>query len=423
MSFNFDIMNTSNERPEDLSPEGEIIEEDEPVNQEREPGIFQIKEKIKKNKELDEEEEKILMREFEIVMAVVKKQEEIERLENEKKKGNLSNEEEIEKLSEEEEKINDEGGEIILLVAEATDKGLISIGREMNGAISDMPEIKRWHSGELSEEEKMDEIEERKGKIEDAAEEMGIELKDNIGEIEDQIEEFKDSLEEKYRGYAKMENDLNQIHGASVEEGEGIREMKKTLSSLKGIYKNQLHIEYLEYWKKYKEDPELLLKSHAERNLLMSNWETLTGGLEAAEKGEEEVLKAWVKWVKRHPEITLAALALAVAAGVTAGVLLYPEVMAALATIGGDQVTEEVIKELGPEVVETAAKTSLWVAGKGLLVAGIGTAVGVGILGKVLSWISDEKNRDSLIEGICGAKISGLYDALGGKRAVAKKTD
>ena len=116
MSFNFDIMNTSNERPEDLSPEGEIIEEDEPVNQEREPGIFQIKEKIKKNKELDEEEEKILMREFEIVMAVVKKQEEIERLENEKKKGNLSNEEEIEKVSEEEEKINDEGGEIISLV-------------------------------------------------------------------------------------------------------------------------------------------------------------------------------------------------------------------------------------------------------------------------------------------------------------------
>ncbi|MCK5122910.1 MAG: hypothetical protein KAQ87_02075 [Candidatus Pacebacteria bacterium] len=392
MKLNFDTMNNTNEQQPDLNPD-EIIEED----LEQEPSISQIKEKIKDGKELNNEEEKVLMKELEIIMEVVRKQEE----------GEI--------LTKEEEKINNEGGEIISLVAEAIDKGFISVGREMNGVVDNMDEIKDFKK--LSEEEKTERIEERKGKIENAAKEMGIKLKDDIGEIEKQIEDFREELKDKYEEYAEIENNLNQIHGANVEEGEGIRKMKETFSSLKGIYKGQLHIAYLEYWKKYKQDPKLLFESHAERELLMSKWEALIGNLEIAGDAEEEVLRAWAQWVKDHPGITLAALALALAAGITAGVLLYPEVMAFLAERGG----EEIIKEVGPEV----AKTSIWVAGKAFAVsaAGVaaGTAVGAGFLGKVISLLSDEEKRDSLAEWLCGAKLSGVaYWANG--RPGAKKT-
>lgn len=412
MEFNFDNMNNSNEEP-NLNPDEIIEEEDQPVSSEDEPNIFQIKEKIKNDEELSGEEEKVLMEEFEIVMAIVKKQEEIKR--KQKENENLGKEEEVGGLNEEERRIDNEGEEIILLVAEATDKGLISVGREMNKAIDDMDEIKKFK--ELSDEEKMERIEERKEKIEGAAEEMGIELKDDIGEIEKQIKDFRKELKEKYEEYAEMEEKLNQIHGANTEEEKGLDKMKETLSYLKEIYKGQLHIEYLEYWKKYKKDPESLLESHAERNLLMNNWEALIGNLEAAERGEEEVLKGWVQWVKRNPEITLAALALAIAATAAVGVLLYPEVMALLAEEGG----KKIIEEAGPEAVKAAAETSLWVAGKALVGAGAGAVVGAGILGKGIAWISDEENRDKLAEWLCGAKIPGIAYWPNG-RPGAKKT-
>ncbi len=296
--------------------------------------------------------------------------------------------------------------------------------KEMESSIDEIPEIKDWD--EKSDKEKRDEIKERKNKIEENAKEMGLELKENIGEIEKQIETFRDGLKEKYEEYAGMEESLSQIRDGNTEETEGLKKMQEILSSLSGIYENQLQIGYLEYWKKYKEDPELLFEFHAKRNLVMNNWETLIGSLKTVEEGEEEVLKDWVKWVKDHPEITLAALALAIAAGATMGALLTPEILAALAIIGGDQITEEAIKEVGPEVIETAAKTSILVAGKAMAVTGAGLVAGAtvsaGILGKAISWISSEKNRDDLAKALCGVGgFPGWYKAFGGKEASAKE--
>lgn len=276
---------------------------------------------------------------------------------------------------------------------------------EMDNAIDEIPEIKEWNGDKYSDKEKEEIIDAKRKEVENKItneNEMGLELKEDIGEIENQIETFKDSLKEKYKGYAEMEANLSQIRGESTDEKEGIEKMKGTISSLKGIYEGQLQIKYLEYWKEYKENPDSLLESHAERNLVMNNLETLVGTLEEAEKGEEEVLKDWVQWVKNNPEITLAALAVAVAAGVAAGALLGPEMMALLAGVGEEQITEEAIKEIGPAAAKDAAKKGILIGAAGFLA---GTAVSAGLLVKITSWFSKEENRDKLAETLCGTKL------------------
>ena len=277
--------------------------------------------------------------------------------------------------------------------------------KEMDNAIDEIPEIKEWDSEKYSDEEKKEIIDVKRKEVENKItneNEMGLELKEDIGEIEGQIKTFKNSLKEKYKGYAEMEANLSQIRGENTEEQEGIKRMKETISSLKGIYEGQLQIKYLEYWKEYKENPDSLLESHAKRNLVMNNLETLAGTLEEAEKGEEEVLKDWVQWVKNNPEITLAALAVAVAAGVAAGALIGPEMMALLAGVGEEQITEEAIKEIGPAAAKDVAKKGILIGVAGYTAGGI---IGVGLLGKIASWLYDEKNRDKLAETLLKTKL------------------
>ena len=270
---------------------------------------------------------------------------------------------------------------------------------ESKSPIDDIDEIKEYN--ELSEKKKLEEIEERGKKIEEIADEIGLDLEKNV-------EEARDELKKRYEEYAKMEGGLSQVRSGNIEAGEGLDKMGEVLSSLKGIYENQLDIEYLEYWKKYKDDPKSLLKSHAERNLIMNNWETIIENMRAdlkkTETDEGEVLRGWAQWVKNHPEITLLALAAIIEAGVAVGVLLTPEIIATLPATGL------------PEMALPAVKEGVAVAAK--MFAGAGALAGAG---KIIAWLSNEENRDKLIKGIFQADFPPIYYALGGKKAGEKK--
>ncbi len=277
---------------------------------------------------------------------------------------------------------------------------------ESKSPIEDIDEIKDWREGDLTDEQKIEEIKKRKIKIDEGADEFGFDM-------EKSIEDVRNELKERYEKYAEMKGDLSRVHSGNIEDGatEGLDEMKDILSSLSGIYENQLQIEYLEYLEKYKEDlkdPDLLLKSHAERNLIMNNWETIIENMRAdlkkTETDEGEVLRGWAQWVKNHPEITLVALAALVAAGVAVGVLLTPEIIATLPATGL------------PEVALPAVKEGVAVAAK--MFAGAGALAGAG---KIIAWLSNEENRDKLVKGIFQADFPPIYYALGGKRAGEKK--
>jgi len=290
---------------------------------------------------------------------------------------------------------------------------------ESESSVDEIPEIKDWRESDLSDEEKIEIIKERRGKINRTAKEFGLDLKEDI-------EDVRKDLNEKYEKYAKMQEDLDVVNDANFESDakKGLEEMKKILSSVCGIYEKQLQIEYLQYIEEYEkdlEDPELLLKSYAKRNLLMDKWETLIENMKAdlektGEEGEE-AMRAWARWVKEHPKTSLAILMALIAAGAVATSLLYPEIVALLAEEGGREAAQKLIEEAGPE----AAKRGIGIAIVGL---GAGAVVGGGILAQAIKYLSDEKNRDDIAKGICG--VSGFpwwYKAFGGKEASAKKTD
>ena len=62
---------------------------------------------------------------------------------------------------------------------------------------------------------------------------------------------------------------------------------------------------------------------------------------------------------------------------------------------------------------------------KGILIGAAGyTAggiIGVGLLGKIALWLYDEKNRDKLVEALCGKKLP-WYSYLAEGRPGEKKT-
>ena len=277
---------------------------------------------------------------------------------------------------------------------------------ETKSSVDDIPEIKEWREDDLTDEQKGERIEERRGKIDYFAKEFGFDMKKSV-------EKVKKELAEKYENYAKMEGDLDKVQSGNIEDGaeEGLKEMKRVLSSLSGIYESQLQIEYLEYIKEYEKDlenPELLLESHAKRNLLMNNWETLIEGMRAdlkeTETDEGEAMRKWARWVKEHPEIALLALAALVVAGIAIAVLLTPEIIAALPAMPGM-----------PEIVFPAIKEGGAVVAK--MFAGAGAVAG---LGRVLSWFSKEENRDKVAEGIFGAKIPAIAYLFNGRPSERK---
>ena len=289
---------------------------------------------------------------------------------------------------------------------------------ENENIVDEMEEIKNWRESNLSDEEKIEIIKERRGKIDRRAKEFGLNLKEDI-------EDVRDDLDEKYVKYAKMQEDLEAVNDADFESDarEGLGEMKNILSSVCGIYEKQLQIEYINYIEEYEkdlEDPELLLKFFAKRNLLMDSWEELIENMKAdlEKTGEEgdDAMRAWARWVKEHPKTSLAILMALIAAGAVATSLLYPEIVALLAEEGGREAAQKLIEEAGPDV----AKKGIGVVIGALAGTSAGAVVGGGVLAGVMKWFGDEKNRDDFAKGLCG--ISGYpwwYKAFGGKEGSA----
>lgn len=269
--------------------------------------------------------------------------------------------------------------------------------------VNNIPEIKEFK--ELDDEQKKERIEERRKKIDEMADKFGINLEEDIEEVEKE-------LAEKSKEFTAMQEDLNAISVASLDSNarEGLEEMKNVLESVCGIYEKQLQIEYLQYIEEYEEDlkdPEnskLLFESHAERNLLMNNWEMLIEGiredLDKTGQEEEETMRAWARWVKEHPKASLAILAALIVAGIAIATLFTPEIIATLPAIPG--IPEGLLKE----GVAVGAK---------MLGTGAGVVVGGGILGKALAWLSKEENRDKLAEGVLGAKLPAIAYIFNGR--------
>lgn len=279
--------------------------------------------------------------------------------------------------------------------------------KENENTVDEMEEIKRYN--ELSEEDKKIEIENRRTRIDGMAKEFELDL-------EEDIEDVKEDLDKKYVEYAGMQKDLDAIDEADLDSDakEGLEEMRNVLSSLNGIYKKQLHIEYLQYVKEYKEyleNPEALLGSHGKRNLLMDNWETLIGGIQAdlnkTGQEEEDTMRAWARWVKEHPKASLAILMALIATGVTVAILMAPE--------GGGALTVPTIK-MGTGIVTKMFSGTGAVAG-----AGAGVMVGGGVLAQAIKYISDEENRDKIVEGLAGGVKIPAFAYWANGRPSAKK--
>jgi len=271
-----------------------------------------------------------------------------------------------------------------------------------NEVVDEIPEIKAWRESKLSDEEKVKIIKARKDKIDDMA---GVD-KFNF-DMTKSVEDVQKELKEKYEAYAGMQKDLDAVDKASLDNDakEGLGEMKNILASVCGIYEKQLHIEYLQYMEKFK-DPNSLLDSYAKRNLLMDKWETFIEGMRADlnKTGieEEDTMRAWAKWVKDHPKASLAILLALLAAGATAAVLLAPE------GTGGALAVPTIKMGTGIVAKMFAGAGSATGAGAGAVAAG-------GILGKALTWLGKEENRDKVLEGLFGAKIPAIAYLFNGR--------
>ncbi len=328
-----------------------------------ESGADPIREKIINNEMLTAEEEKIL---FDKCEKIILKQ----------RNGEDIGEEEI---------------AMVMMYQEAVGKGLTAKGAEVNESIDkDVEEIKTFN--EKSKEEKDKDINERLEKIKSS----GIDLSDKVEDAEKHIKELEKQLKDRYDEFTKMEEDIEKIRNTEGVDQESARTLKNTISSLKNIYTDKLHIEYYEYWIKYlKGGVESLYDSHAKHNISMNQLETLGGDLESdlasIEKGETEALRKWAQFIKDHPKTGLALIT----AALIAGVVLSPY-LAKL--IGAPEIAKLGAGALAPLIKPTMA---LGAKAVGSLASITGSA---GLAGIFLLLTNSEKIDDAM-ESIWGKKI------------------
>ncbi|MFA6096691.1 MAG: hypothetical protein WC788_03640 [Candidatus Paceibacterota bacterium] len=345
----------------DNEPDTEDVTDE--TNESPESGADPIKEKIKNNEMLSVEEEKIL---FDKCEKIILKQ----------RNGEDISEEEV---------------AMVMMYQEAVGKGLTAKGAEVNESVDkDVEEINAFN--EKSKEEKDKDINERLEKIKSS----GIELSDKAEDAEEHIKELEKQLKDRYDEFTKMEEDIEKIRNTEGVDQEGARTLKNTISSLKNIYTDKLHIEYYEYWIKYlKGGVESLHDSHAKHNISMNQLETLGGDLESdlasIEKGESEVLAKWAQFIKDHPKTGLALITAALAAGI----LLSPYLVKFL---GAPEIAKLGTGALAPLMKPTIA---LGAKAVGSLASISGS---VGLAGIFLLLTNSEKIDDAM-ESIWGKKI------------------
>ena len=280
--------------------------------------------------------------------------------------------------------------------------------------------LENWRN--KSKEEKIKVVEEKRGKLEK-------DLGKNVETPKDvtRLKEYQGELKKKNKEFIEEREDIvNKIQvqlDGSIDLSDldlGNRsEFKNVLSSFRNVTKNTLEIEKADYYLEAGEN-ELgdLLDTHEDREITMEILEKIMGQISDFEKYLEELenmtgeqLEAAEEEVRglmdrlndiynKNPELFKKLLA----AGVVIGVLILAAVVLGPLVAGTYEWATAL--EIG-NIAFGATKAFFDCLGKrGAMTAG--AVVGGSILFKALSWISDEKNRDSFAELLCGAKISGI---------------
>jgi len=293
--------------------------------------------------------------------------------------------------------------------------------------------LENWRN--KPKEEKTEVVKKKKEKI-------GRDFKKNVEIPEDviKLKKYQEELKKKNKEFLKEREDMmkkiqDQLSGgvdlSNLDLGDR-SEFKNVLSSFRNVTKNTLDIEKVDYYLEAGEN-ELgdLLDTHENREISMEIWEKMIGQISDFEKYLEELenmtkeqLEAAEGEVRglmdrlndiytKNPELFKKLLA----AGVVIGVLILAYVV--LGPIAAGLYEWATALEIG-SIGTGAIKELFGYLGKGGAMTA-GAVIGGGILGKAISWISNEENRDNLAELLCGAKISGVAYWPNG-RPGAKKT-
>jgi hypothetical protein len=350
MEFNFDNMNNTNEQPQqkDLSPDEEVIGEDELVNFEKEIDIA-IEE--------DEESEE------------------------------LAEEYKNERLADWEGKSEGEKEDIIEKKKADFEENLENDLKESAESIDEL---------EVPEDvmEEMEKLQEYKERLEKANRNIIEEREDVLGGIDIQLDGNIDISELDLGDQEKFGKILRSIRNVTQNtlDVEKIDYYLNEEDGEKGLLKTHenrlIAMEKLEYLLELIEEYEKCLEDISD--------------IEGAKEEIQKMVNELVKIAEERPDLFEKLKKAGIVAGVIMLALAVGISAVHLIKAAGVFAAKIISSKTGITFIGGGAIT---VGAPGLVGGAAGALVGGGALLKIMSWLSKEENRDNLAEYICGAKI------------------
>ena len=306
---------------------------------------------------------------------------------------------------------------------------------ETSGEEYENERVVEWEN--KSPEKKKKAIEEKKSYFEENLEDDLKKDSENIDELEvpegimeeiGKLQEYKEKLREVNKTFIEGREDAlsginSQTDGnidisslSSMEQGE----FRNVLSGVKNVTQNTLDIEKIDYY--LTKDNSLteegiekgLLGTHEDRLIAMEKLEYILkqigefekcleemSNMETAREDIEKMVKRMIEIADENPSL----FEKLKDAGIIAGIIM-------LASAVGAAGVAKLIGIAGPLAAKIySKKIAIGVVGVGGfgVAANAGTIAGAlvsgGVLLKIMSWLSSEKNRDGFAEWACGAKI------------------
>ena len=255
------------------------------------------------------------------------------------------------------------------------------------------------------------------------------ELREYQGKLRGAVTDFIKEREDFLGGVQEhLDGNVDVSELSSMEQGE----FRNILSDIRNVTQNTLDIEKIDYcltkdYSSTEGDIEKgLLETHEDRLIAMERLEDILkqigefekclediSDVEAAKEEVEKMVSELEKIAKEKPDL----FEKLKKAGIVAGIIM----LALALGIGAFNL----IKAAGALAAKVASnKIAIGTLGTIGIATNAGTIasalVGGGVLLKMMAWLSDEKNRDKLVEGVFGAKVPGIAYSFGGRPSEKK---